>query len=136
MSGFSNADSEFNDKHGVKSTTSLPLEEYELLHSEAVEKMLKRCGGNKGKGIDLEIMTKKGDKVPMEVTIIPSWCGSDFPSDELTIRKERIKKTNQWFAYFNLDLTQVAVVTPKMMIAHDVDGVYHISKTLLKFHTI
>lgn len=136
MSGFSEVDREFDNKHGVKSTTSLPLEEYELLHSEAVEKMLKGCGGNKGKGIDLEIMIKKGNKVPMEVTVLPSWCGSDFPFEELPIKKERIKKTNQWFAYFNSDLTQVTVVTPKMMSAHDGNGVYHIPKTLLKFYTI
>ncbi len=134
MNGFNQADNEFNKRYGAKTSFSLNKDDYEVLHSEAKRKLIKQLNGKPGKGIDVEI--EKGEKkIPVEVTVLPSWKGDSFPSEEITIREDRIKKPHQQFAYFNAELNVVTVVTQSMLKKGD-DGNYQVPKKSLEFHSI
>jgi len=111
------------------------IEDYEMLHAEAKEKLIKLLNGQPGKGIDIEV-TRKGKKIPIEVTVLPSWSGNSFPTEELRIKESRNKKPHQQFAFVNADLNVITVVTQSMLTERDHDGNYRIPKESLKFHTI
>jgi len=110
MSGFTKAMREFDRKSGVKPSTSLDRESYESWHGAAKDKLIKSLGSNAhpGKGIDVEV-TSNGKTIPIEVTVLPSWNGKEFPFEELKIRKDRLKRPYQSFAYFNANLDVMTV---------------------------
>ncbi|MFC1955786.1 hypothetical protein ACFLWZ_04570 [Chloroflexota bacterium] len=135
MSGYGKVIRESEERDGKSS--SLSNNDYGSLHSEAKLKLIEtqRGGAQFGKGIDVEV-EQKGNKIPVEVTVLPSWKGNAFPFEELTVRQDRIKRPNQHFAYFNFDLDVMTIVRPSMLKVRDQNGNFRIQKEALKFQSI
>lgn len=123
MSSFADADKEFNRANKVIPSRRIDEIEYAELHEKAKEKLLRKWQGKQGKGIDLELT----GGIPVEVTILPSWDGNDFPCGELPLAESRIKRQNQWFAYFNKSLTKFALFKlADLGKLKPINGKYHI----------